>query len=230
VRLVTAHKVTKRHGNTALQGKAGYHKRGVIACLKQLKACQAGHTMRVILILIAAHAAQLAAKAPDSGIVSIPRSAGALVELGATVRYVSDGYFVKNCAVVVSSGDPIADEQACKTISHRRSRKPIEAVTSVWKKPNIEGQFVEPLPRNLSTWLTFEDYSGYGQGTAVMQMDIDASGKLSDCKVIKSSGAQAIDRIAKSTICKRAKFYPASLNGQPVAATLLTAARFYVGD
>jgi TonB family protein len=184
----------------------------------------------MVMILLAALAAPLAAKAPDVNLVSIPQSAGALLELNATVRYVSNGYFAENCVVVVSSGNQIADEQACKTISFRRSRKPIEAVTSVWKKPTILGQYVAPSPRNQSTWLRLNDYPGTGQGTATMQLDIDPSGALSDCKVIRSSGSKAIDKTVRMAICTRAKFYPASLDGQPVAAILLMTAKFYVGN
>jgi hypothetical protein len=48
--------------------------------------------------------------------------------------------------------------------------------------------------------------------------------------VIRSSGSKAIDKTVKMAICTRAKFYPASLDGQPVAAILLMTAKFYVGN
>jgi TonB family protein len=186
--------------------------------------------MRLVMILLAALAAPLAAQESDVSLVSIPQSAGVLVELNATVRYVSNGYFIKDCVVVVSSGDQLADKQACKTLSFKANSKPIETITSVWKKPTILGLYVAPLPRNKSTWLRVSDYPGTDQGTATMQLDIDPIGTLSNCKVIRSSGSKAIDKAAKMAICKRAKFYPASLDGQPVAAILLTTAKFYIGN
>ncbi len=181
--------------------------------------------MRMVIALAALTSAlsPVDAREPFRGLVTIPKVAGDLFEKTARVRYVSDGRFSHQCSVIRSSGNPIADEQACKTVSFQRTTTPIETDTIVWLTPTISGIFVEPDARNdPRSWLTYRDFRGTGSGTAVVQLDIDEVGKVVVCKVLKSSGVGSIDKMAESKFCRRVKFYPATLNGKAVPVLLLT--------
>jgi hypothetical protein len=187
--------------------------------------------MRVVILAVAAIASMSdgLAREPYQGLLAIPASAGEPMMLNATVAYTSDGYTLRECRVVLSSGNQIADEQACKTVSYQNTKKPIEAITQVWKSPLVIGDFVPPVPKNNpASWLTFQD-SLRDQGTYTVRLNIDAQGTVLSCGRAIPNISSSMDRLAKKTICKRAKFYPAMLDGKHVDAILLTSMRIYQG-
>ena len=170
-------------------------------------------------------------KAPFPGTLSIPASAGEPISATATVKYKSNGYFLTQCEITVSSGDPVADAQACSTLNFRKTRIPLIAEARVWKSPPFDGNFVRPFAlTDPGKWIGFEDYpTTSAQGTVTLRFDLDTTGVTKLCDVIGSSNSSSIDRVAKTTVCKRAKFSPASLDGKPVASIVITTIKLYSG-
>ena len=170
-------------------------------------------------------------KAPFPGMLAIPASAGEPIPAIATVKYRSNGYFLTQCEITVSSGDPVADPQACRTLSFRKTRIPLIAEARVWKSPPFDGNFVRPFAlTDPGKWIGFEDYpTTFAQGTVTLRFDLDTAGVTKLCDIIGSSNSSSIDRIVKTTVCKRAKFSPASIDGKPVASIVITSIRMYSG-
>lgn len=62
-------------------------------------------------------------------------------------------------------------------------------------------------------------YSGE-EGAVLLRIAIAADGRVSDVKVMRSSGSIRLDSASTSWIRRRWRFYPATLNGQPVASAV----------
>ncbi len=64
------------------------------------------------------------------------------------------------------------------------------------------------------SWVTNDDYPAAAlraeqQGTTVFRLDVDASGKVTNCTVTGSSGSAVLDNTACSLLKRRARFNPA---------------------
>lgn len=59
------------------------------------------------------------------------------------------------------------------------------------------------------------------EGTAEAEVDIDATGKVTNCRVTKSSGHEVLDKATCKSIAKRGKFVPGvGADGKPAATTI----------
>lgn len=78
--------------------------------------------------------------------------------------------------------------------------------------------------RNVVSLFSTNDYpseaiSRHEQGTAGVHYRIGTDGKVSDCRVVESSGSKALDRQTCAIITKRVRFEPAKTkSGEPVAS------------
>ncbi len=81
-------------------------------------------------------------------------------------------------------------------------------------------------------WLTFQDYPAGAlrrneQGTVTFRLDLDASGKVQGCGIIKSSGSKELDDTACKIIAGRARFKPArDAAGSPVPSIFINSLNF----
>ncbi len=96
---------------------------------------------------------------------------------------------------------------------------------------------VVAVPRNdPSRWVTDDDYKGRWalenmSGTARFKLEIAANGKVSDCRITKSTGHEALDRATCQLIAKRARFKPAKDDqGNPAAGSYSSAIRWELPD
>lgn len=75
---------------------------------------------------------------------------------------------------------------------------------------------------NAAQWITNDDYpssalNGNRQGVSFIGWTISASGRISDCRVLRSSGTPDLDRAACEAIQKRGRYRPAlDAAGNPV--------------
>tara|TARA_R110001599_G_scaffold170090_1_gene360142 strand:+ start:187 stop:837 length:651 start_codon:yes stop_codon:yes gene_type:complete len=156
--------------------------------------------------------------------LSFPAAAGEAVRREAKVGYVSDGYLMGDCQLVRSSGDSSADAQACKTVSIYKALVPIYATTSVWISPEFQGDFVPPKARNPKRAANAYVYPSNAlrqsrQGRASIKLTISATGKLTDCAIVQSSGHADLDKVSCQAQFKT-KYEPASLDGEPIEAII----------
>jgi TonB family protein len=181
-------------------------------------------------------ATQAAAKdSSKTWISSIPKSNGDYVAAKAEVAFVSDGYTLKGCKVNISSGDILADEQACKTVTFRLSPKPSLASAPVWIHRPVPTGYVPPILTTTQPIFTSEDFPSKAlrekqQGTTVLKLDVDEAGMIKKCALAASSGYELLDDAVRKTVCKRATFSPARIDGQPVASHNLTVIKLYLGE
>jgi protein TonB len=81
-----------------------------------------------------------------------------------------------------------------------------------WTVPESDFGGAEPL--NISEWYTFEDYpldaiKNDQQGFVTVSFTIGIDGRMTDCRVIRSSGFRILDRIPCNILTRRARFKPA---------------------
>ncbi len=103
--------------------------------------------------------------------------------------------------------------------------------------PTVTYDPVGAKPRNdPSRWLTDRDYkSSWSRreltGTAGFTLDIAASGKVTSCRVTRSTGHSELDDATCKLIERRARFEPArGSNGEPVAGTFRSSVRWVLPD
>ena len=59
------------------------------------------------------------------------------------------------------------------------------------------------------------------EGTSEVEVDVDGTGKVIDCRVLKSSGHQILDKATCKSVAKRATFTPAiGPDGKPTKSTI----------
>lgn len=76
-------------------------------------------------------------------------------------------------------------------------------------------------PIDISSWFSADDYPIEAQaknieGSTTFEVDVDASGKPSACRIIRSSGSPILDAKTCEIVLSRAKFKPAIRHGKPV--------------
>jgi hypothetical protein len=166
------------------------------------------------------------------GFIDFPAINGGPVRTEATVVYTSDGYRLNRCLQVGTTGNAVADAQACKTVNFRRTSEPISASTSVWMPPSYEGMFVAPRPKsNPSSWFGLSDNPDSDlRGTIIIRIDLDKSGKILRCVAAEGRGTDTLDRLVQKVFCSRARYKAATLDGAPVASVTINVVRITNGD
>lgn len=96
---------------------------------------------------------------------------------------------------------------------------------------------VVAIPRNdPSRWVTDSDYKGRWalenmSGTARFRLEIADNGRVSDCRITKSTGYEALDQATCQLIAKRARFKPAKdEQGNATAGSYSSAIRWELPD
>lgn len=112
----------------------------------------------------------------------------------------------------------------------------VDAKLPAWGIDPANFRALKQLPKAVKSGplLTPDDYPSQalelGQGgTAVFRLTVDASGKLTGCTLVQSSGSAAIDRVTCANARKRAKFTPAvGADGLPTAASFISYSSFKI--
>lgn len=86
-----------------------------------------------------------------------------------------------------------------------------------------------------SRWVTNDDYPSRAareerQGTTGFRLSVDASGRVTGCDITSSSGSPDLDSTACSLLMRRAKFAPATRDGEPVAGSWSSRFRWVLQD
>lgn len=96
---------------------------------------------------------------------------------------------------------------------------------------------ISALPKNApSSWIRDRDYRSTWirrelQGTASFQLGIGANGKVSDCRVTRSTGHSALDDATCKLISKRARFNPArNAQGEAISGTYSSSIQWILPD
>jgi protein TonB len=83
-----------------------------------------------------------------------------------------------------------------------------------------------PVPRGSPvSWVTYQDYPAAAlrareQGVVGFRLDVDATGKVTDCTITRSTRSPVLDETSCGLLRRRGRFVPASdAHGQPVAGT-----------
>jgi TonB family protein len=88
----------------------------------------------------------------------------------------------------------------------------------------VSSSQAQPVPIDPSKWFSSDDYpfeaSFEGvEGSVEYELDVDASGKATSCRIAVSSGNAALDQKTCEVLVARAHFNPALNDGQPIAGT-----------
>jgi TonB family protein len=81
-----------------------------------------------------------------------------------------------------------------------------------------------PTPIAVGTWFTADDYpvearKAGAEGMVRFEVDVDATGKPTACRIVKSSGSAPLDEATCKIVMANAHFTPGMLKGKAVAGT-----------
>ena len=94
------------------------------------------------------------------------------------------------------------------TVSSAQTR----AVTTDQPPRPIVGTQIVPIYPTISRTLG-------EQGTSQLQLGIGTDGHITDCRIIKSSGADRLDAAACEFVANHWRYKPATHNGRPIASS-----------
>jgi protein TonB len=116
------------------------------------------------------------------------------------------------------------------------------AASSIFVSATVAAQAPWPMPkedyggakpRNLEDWYSYADYPDKAlganeQGYVTVSFTIGVDGRMTDCKVIRSSGYALLDAVPCNVLPKRARFKPAKdAQGTPIVTHGTTSMAFY---
>jgi TonB family protein len=84
-------------------------------------------------------------------------------------------------------------------------------------------------------WFTSDDYPSEAlaagqEGKAIARMDVDATGRVTGCAVVVSSGSQSIDKATCDVSLRRGRFHPAiGADGRPIAGIRIVPVTWNIG-
>ncbi|TNE55539.1 MAG: energy transducer TonB, partial [Sphingomonadales bacterium] len=128
----------------------------------------------------------------------------------------------------ISDIGPITDDLALIPVPHFENIGPPPM-------PTIEPKIASP--RNaIGRWVTDDDYRARWireglSGTASFTLQVSASGRVTDCRITRSTGHGVLDRATCELITRRARFNPAlEASGKPVSGTFSSSIRWKLPD
>ena len=128
----------------------------------------------------------------------------------------------------ISDIGPITDDMGLIPLPHFENIGP-----SI--QPAIEPKLASP--RNaIGRWVTDDDYRTRWireglSGTASFTLQVSASGRVTDCRITRSTGHGVLDRATCELITRRARFNPAlEASGKPVSGTFSSSIRWKLPD
>lgn len=82
-------------------------------------------------------------------------------------------------------------------------------------------------------WVTTNDYPSRAlreerEGVTGFKLDYDATGKPTNCTIVRSSGSSDLDDATCQNLMRRARFKPGTQNGQPVGASYSSSVRWVI--
>jgi Gram-negative bacterial TonB protein C-terminal len=185
-------------------------------------------------LMAAATVASSGAKSPTPvpNLFAFPAVNGGPIRSEVTVVYTSDGYSLDKCVLVGTTGNRIADAQACKTVNFQKANKPKVAKTWVWVPQIYEGNFEAPIPKSRpSEWFRISDYTDSSQhGVVTIRSDLDSEGKNIKCEIASTSGSETLDKLVERVLCSRVRYRAAKLNGTPVPSIVFNIVRLTNGS
>lgn len=98
------------------------------------------------------------------------------------------------------------------------------------------GERSAPPRGNPASWVTNDDYPPTArrageEGSVDVEVAIDATGRISACKVVKSSGSSVLDAATCSLVQRRGRYQPATdSSGSPTTATATLTYRWSLSD
>src|SRR6218665_3518596 len=130
------------------------------------------------------------------------------------------------CEVTRPSGSAILDRETCAMLERRvihfsSSRPRVAEGEVVWVLPDA-------LPADtrtpLSTYFSPDDYPAAAlraneQGVVGFVLDVSAEGRVSDCRLYRSSGSNALDNATCRVLRARARLLPARDAAGPAGAS-----------
>jgi protein TonB len=86
---------------------------------------------------------------------------------------------------------------------------------------------------NPGSWVTTNDYPSRAlreerEGTTGFRLEYDSTGKPTNCSITRSSGSPDLDEATCANLMRRARFKPATQNGQPVGASYSSSVRWVI--
>jgi TonB family protein len=150
---------------------------------------------------------------------------------------------VTNCAVTSSSGSASLDAATCRIMSERARFKPAldrrGRPTTDWVSSRIRWILPPPEPEvtpgvgaGLSSYISDADYPPEAirrreQGRVLFELDISPEGRVTDCRVLVSSGSAELDVATCRIMSERPRFAPArDAQGHAVRDTVRSAVRW----
>lgn len=164
---------------------------------------------------------------------SAPLSAGEPQLASVRVKFRSNGYERLGCELVASSGNAAADTKACDALPLIPTKGAVESRAPVWIVPPFDGEYRGPIATtNPASWLRYSDvpkivYESSQGGIAVVRVDINAAGGVAKCAIYVPSNSRLFDAIVQRNFCPRVSFKAATLDGNPINATMLIALRYF---
>jgi TonB family protein len=180
-----------------------------------------------LTVLFAAGPAAAQPPIREIGIPGIDYPAGVTpgpVDYRVRVRYElgPDGH-IADCAVARGSGQPLLDAESCRILQARARIRPERGtrrgqLVVVWlnadtlRRPFVRGG---PLAFALYQNMTTNDYpmaavSRQESGTTTYAVNVSATGRPTACRVIESSGSEALDRCTCELVMTRGAYIPAA--------------------
>ncbi|MBB4151691.1 energy transducer TonB [Sphingobium scionense] len=162
------------------------------------------------------------AMADDHALVALADTAQGEAEVRITLR---EGTDMLDCRPTLVSGNKAVGPASCRLVMRKlgwlsslpaadgKSTQIPAMVVRWFPVPHRKSATVDyggASPINPTTWVTPDDYVIAGDGTTRMAITIDASGIVSQCRVLQSSGNSQLDEHGCALTRQRAHFLPAT--------------------
>ncbi|HEY5710972.1 MAG TPA: energy transducer TonB [Allosphingosinicella sp.] len=161
-----------------------------------------------------------------------------------TIQVAPDGG-VAGCRVTASSGSQSLDQGTCRILTERARFTPARNAAGEAVADEVTGQITWALPSeptgararaDLSSYIWNNDYPRealrrHEQGIVEFELDVSPVGRVTNCRVMRSSGSRQLDLRTCQAMIVRARFEPArDADRHPVADTVSGSIRWQITD
>jgi TonB family protein len=146
-----------------------------------------------------------------------------------------------DCRITKSSGHDILDKVTCDVVRSRAHFKPAlgsdgnrvaghYSTTAIWRLDGAAGGMPPATPIDRPSWFKANDYPFEAmkngiEGSVDFEVDVDATGNPTACRITSSSGHQILDQATCGVVRSRAHFRPArDSDGKPIGGRYSTKA------
>ena len=141
------------------------------------------------------------------------------------------------CRVTASSGSAALDEATCHILTARAHFTPARSASGEAVPDEVANRISWVLPReptgaparpraNLAFYISNGDYPAaalrhHEQGRVGFELDISSEGRVTNCRIMQSSGSRMLDLVTCQVMLVRARFVPArDAHGRAVPDTV----------